>query len=246
MKVNLRLAGCASFTGRLLSEALTNLDIDLVNQDRADAILCYGLGIEERTTKPVLNERAGHLNKYEEQEALRFHGVPAPITTRSLALARQAIEQGKKVLARQSRHRDAQDITFCSTLRELDAARADFYSVFMPSVAEWRVGIFKGDRLCVYYKHRNEERTLRTGEFSRPYSAGWRYETAETYNPRIISIARDAVAAVKYDFGAVDILEGIDGTFRALEVNSAPGVAGPRSQWLVSLVRCVSTWLESV
>ena len=39
-----------------------------------------------------------------------------------------------------------------------------------------------------------------------------------------IQLAKDAVAAVGYDFGAVDIIRGTDDKYYVLEVNSAPSL----------------------
>ena len=54
--------------------------------------------------------------------------------------------------------------------------------------------------------------------------------------PKVVPIAVQAVAALAYDFGAVDIVttdgvHGVDGAAFVLEVNTAPGLADPTLEW---------------
>lgn len=242
-RVNLRVAGCARLTGGWITEALLERDVVLTNLDRAEAVICYGLGMEGTTRLPVLNARAGYMDKFTENEALRFNGVPVPQMTRSSALITQPM---LPVLGRELRHRDGQDIKLLKTLQDVRDNPCSFYSKFIRSRAEYRVGMFKNEVVCVYGKFRDGATELRAGEVSRSYKDGWRFQTVENYNPRLVSIGRNAVNAVQYDFGAVDIIESMDGELVALEVNSAPGVASKHSLWFKGFVEHTTQWLNTL
>lgn len=126
---------------------------------------------------------------------------------------------------------------------------SDYWVKYEESIGEWRVHVFRtasGYRTIAVGKKMWDEET----ELAPPYKPfirsrrnGWRMALDQPPPRGLRPVARAAVEALDYDFGAVDVLELEDGVFKVLEVNSAPGLRSPhtRARWLKAIKERLGT-----
>lgn len=119
-------------------------------------------------------------------------------------------------LPRTLHHHEAKDL-----LGELE--HGDYYTKYVPCVAEGRVHVFQGQVIRVGTK---VPRTPNPHPWVRSWDAGWKFSYDHGLPEPARALGRRAVRALGYDFGAVDI--GVDerGEPLVFEVNSAPGLEG--------------------
>lgn len=116
-------------------------------------------------------------------------------------------------------------------LGEGQVPQAPLYTAYIPKKAEYRVHIFGGEVIDVQQKKKKrgvDERNTRI----RNLENGYVYTREALVPPNGMGqLAIDAVAAVGYSYGAVDIIynEKLDKCF-VLEVNSRPGLMGTTLQ----------------
>lgn len=106
---------------------------------------------------------------------------------------------------------------------------APLYTEFIPQKAEYRVHVFNGNVIDISKKVRAEEdeEFLPTSEEMqvRSHQNGWTFARGGIkFNPELGRIAIKSIEALGLDFGAVDIVKGMDGQFYTLEVNTACGM----------------------
>ena len=151
---------------------------------------------------------------------LRFAetGVPAP------QLFDLESEAPPVMVGRPDRHTKRRGFWLIRNQRDLDRAlrgtsrklAATHFQEFITAAHEYRAHIFMG-------------LSIRISEKDTAAPAGSRrYSTVKPTGDvrRVRSAAKDAVAALGLDFGAVDVLALEDGTPYVLEVNTAPGLGG--------------------
>lgn len=123
-------------------------------------------------------------------------------------------------LARKFQHHEANDL-----LKGL--TRGDYYVEYVPTVREFRVHIFDGKSVRAGMK---QPRIPNPHPKFRSWRSGWHIlydaECQKYLTKEAREVARRAVEALKYDFGAVDIGMRADGKVVVWEVNSAPGLEG--------------------
>ena len=123
-----------------------------------------------------------------------------------------------------------------------ELSQGDYYVKYVPTVAEYRVHIFKGLSILLGFKeHRYDKKWKEKGGTPHPlfrtYQLGWTIEYPAVshtekepipYSRRLAlrKLGRQAVAALGYDFGAVDIGLTKEGKLLVFEVNAAPGLEG--------------------
>lgn len=199
-------------------------------------IVNYGYGPPH--TLPTLNARAGRLNKYEELEKLQDAGV------QTIQFGLSPDDVPGPVLGRNFHHTKGRDIVFLQ--HHVVTRHSDYFTHLTEKRREFRVWAFRRKCIGVY------EKVLRY-----PRLNGRRGRSREVWNRRngyafvfvhptaapeeVKNLGKAAVDALGLDFGAADIIEGHDGRYYVLEVNTAPGVEGPR-QALVSLVNHIEKW----
>ena len=158
--------------------------------------------------------REHNVGKYRELERLSEAEVPVP------AFARLRPADSREWLARRFRHQGANDL-----LAELRTG--DYYVEFTPVKYEFRIHIFNGVSIRAGIKC---PRTAEPHPRFRSWNAGWYLDYGEACQNRVRQWIRDAakqaVKALGYDFGAVDIGVKADKTPVVFEVNSAPGLEG--------------------
>lgn len=103
----------------------------------------------------------------------------------------------------------------------------DFYVQKLPIVKEFRVHIFKGVSIRAGMK---KPRTSNPHPWVRSWDGGWSiYYDGDAHanmKQKYRDIAKKALDALGYDFGAVDLGVTSSGSVVVFEVNSAPGLEG--------------------
>jgi hypothetical protein len=212
MNIQLNVSDSSKETGEILVRYLT--DRGLVLDRESGYTICYG-GTGKTTF--ILNRGCG-MNKITRMERMNNAGVrliPWSSTGEGLHFP---------LLARKAHGFGGTDIVPVFQPEELPwriAAGWDWFSEYMPLVAEYRVWVFREKHLDTYEKvmQRPEEYKY----IGRNFRNGFEFRKVNEI-PEASRLARLAVASLVLDFGAVDILLGKDRLFRVLEVNTAPGV----------------------
>lgn len=202
-------------------------------------IVSYGVRVASEL--PTLNGNAGRLNKYEELVRLRERGILVPDHYRTILTAERV-----NYIGRTFHHTKGRDI---KTFRNPQWGQSDYFVRLIPKRREYRVWAFRGRVKAIYEKiltYRNRNRTARLPNIIWNYRAGYAFTFVhpENHPEGLGKLGADAVAALDLDFGAVDIIQGTDGRFYVLEVNTAPGAEGPR-QGISAIANSVQRWVVS-
>lgn len=166
-------------------------------------------------------------NKRVMRELFREHGVPMPnLYGRGTILTHDG--EGrllKPVVGRPNIHMKGRGFWLCKTIQDVERAlrgtrkkrAATHFMEYVEADREYRVHIFKG-------------RSIRISEKGFMDDSKKQYITRKPDRPvrKLREAAKQAVAAVGLDFGAVDILARGEGNTEVwvLEVNAAPGLGG--------------------
>lgn len=114
------------------------------------------------------------------------------------------------------------------------AAGWEWFSEYVPVGTEYRVWVFRRTVLGCY------EKVMRRPEefqyIGRNFRNGFEFESKHSCSEGLGSLACGAVEAIGLDFGAVDVLEGMDGQQYVLEVNTAPGVIRSHAEPTLALL----------
>lgn len=132
------------------------------------------------------------------------------------------------ILGRKNFHTKGRDVVVIKSKKELNNS-SDYYVKFIPKWSEYRVHVFDGVAKVVAAKtHDNKEVAKKNPIWND--SNGWKQFTyTGEHLSKLQKLGEDAVKALGYDFGAVDIIRR-DKEFFILEVNSAPGLIPDRQQ----------------
>lgn len=161
--------------------------------------------------KGVWFNKLDHLNKFRE------FGVPT-------VEVRQDNKAPGRWLARSLEHRDGDDL-------EQALGHGDYFVKFVETKVEYRAHVFQGEVLR-FSEKRPSTKFLEPGEKIHGefrIGNGWVFSDANfmgQVGPRMKKAAVDAVAALGYDFGGVDIAYQANGQPIVFEVNSAPWLGG--------------------
>lgn len=249
--IELRISKGARPTGELLLRLLRDqygLEVrerpDMVLADNLpDAVVSYGVPLGDLGGAPVLNASAGRINKYEELERLKAAGILVP------PFDRVAKNLQFPMLGRTLKHTRGKDIV--PVLQNgvwLERLRAeglcDFFTQFVPKDREFRVWSYRRRVLAVYEKIlRYPHKAHRDLNIIWNWNSGYAFEFLDEVDAQVKQVGANAVNAMGLDFGAVDMILGQDGMLYTLEVNTAPGVEGPR-QGLSRLAQKIARWAE--
>jgi hypothetical protein len=227
-------------TGRMLRTMLQ--EKGLLNGE-VRGVVNYGYG--GQSTLPTLNRRAGTFNKLKELEMLHAKGVA------TVPFSRSPRDLVAPLMGRSLHHTRGNDILLYRTtalLGNRNLPHHDFYTQLVPKQREFRIWSYRRKVIGCYEKILAYPNKLgRRGRLRDVwnYKNGYAFEfrRPEDIVPELKTLASQAVEACGLDFGAVDAICGVDGAYRVLEVNSAPGVEGPR-QCITSLVNHIERWAQ--
>lgn len=210
----------------------------------AKARVCWGIG--GYGDVPELNPKAGCVNKLGELQRFHRAGIAAPRWWKEPPTD----EAVYPILARQSSHYLGKDIKACETPAKAAKASASYFTQLIPNNIEYRVWVFR-DKCLGVYRVLNKALRLGSDYPMFPPEIGWSYERlyeeeGDTIPETAIRLAKEAIAAMRYDFGAVDILHGTDRRYYVLETNSAPGAETNRQYALILLARQIKKWYEEL
>lgn len=147
-------------------------------------------------------------------------GLNAPETTIELNVAVGWLRDGHDVWGRKLYHTHGKDIV---GFRHPQWHEREFWVKVVPNVLyEWRLHVFLGRCIARGIKWQTSPPWRKLAVRNR--SNGWTMRHDIKPPDGLRDVAKKAVAAVGYDFGAVDLLVQDDGTQWVLEVNKAPGM----------------------
>jgi glutathione synthase/RimK-type ligase-like ATP-grasp enzyme len=222
-----------------------------------DATLRWGISYKGK--KPALN---AHVNEFDKLEALnKFYkaGVPAP-TVVSLQEAKNAhcgngmelpeLSAERPWLARKIKHSKGKDIAVCKTYADVQEVLRnqthEFFSVFIPTDAEYRVWVFKNKVLAVYEKVYKGVGEYQGYMRNRRFGFSFQKKDDERENATLKGPSIAAVKALGMDWGAIDVIKGKDGKYYILEVNSMPVIEDEKRSSGIRLAKQVSLWAEGL
>jgi hypothetical protein len=228
--------GCGP-TGRLLEGLLRERGIGT----QQDAVVCYGTGY--RGNLPALNGNVGRFDKYQQFVELKRAGVRVPnfFTPQEAQRATTFPLFGRALM-----HREGKDIMPALQPEDVPlrvAAGSTFFTEYVPRTTEYRVWIYRRRHLSTYQKVMRHPEMYK--HFGCSFRNGFAFELVKQLDlpTPAIEQAGAAVSALGLDFGAVDVLQGKDGLPYVLEVNTAPGVDGPRVS-ISALADKIMRWKE--
>lgn len=169
-------------------------------------------------------------NKLVAFERMKNHEVVIPDFTTKRTEAQQWLLDGERVLARTilNGHSGAGIVNLYEgkdypwTLDEVP--EAPLYTKYIKKNAEYRVHVFWNQTPLIQQKKKRNGVEVKD-KYIRSHRNGYVFcKTDIVVPPMLSALAVNAVQALELDFGAVDIIEGKDGTLYVLEVNSAPGL----------------------
>ena len=222
--------GCAP-TGNLLRHLVGDGP-----DDGNVGVVCWGRGYAG--DEHALNARAGSANKLQQLQQFQSAGILTPPFWTQIPTAPGDFP----VLGRRLAHHGGNDISLIMQPSDAALYPSDFYTRYIPRQTEYRSWIYRRRHLGTY-----EKRLTKPSAYRR-IGANWRngfhfdLTPSEAVPEALRDLAARSVAVLGLDFGAVDILKGVDGHFYVLEVNTAPGVEGENRQAIQSLARKIRRW----
>lgn len=172
----------------------------------------------------VLN--ANKLDGLQQLKALREAGIYCPAFTEDLTEAYRWTNQGWLVFGRNLNHTQGRDLAGVLSPRFPDKA---FWVRLVQGITdEWRFHVVCGRSIQRQHKIHTDPELGHPQHPIRNRRRGWTMERSVERNNELFAALRDtakrAVAAVGYDFGAVDLATTADGHIYVFEINRAPGL----------------------
>lgn len=215
VQVNAKLlvASCTKETGALLKEYLTARGIGLTKD--AKKVISYGV-----SQAGALNGNCGRGKMFNMRTMLECGVRTVPFYTPTDRIPTEAYP----LLARQNHGFGGTDIVPVFQSEELQwrvRAGWEWFSQYIPLVAEYRVWVFRGEVLDTYQKQMNRPEEYKF--IGRNFRNG--FDFVHSANEQDASDACiKAVKVLDLDFAAVDCIRGKDERIYVLETNTAPGV----------------------
>lgn len=222
-------------TGRLLARRLGLTPRRTYNSEtRAGIIIRYGSTerVRRRPQRVVnkLNNIVLASNKLESLLRMSENEIPVPTVWRNNEEGIAALEF--PCLARKSNHSQGNDILLIVQPRDLTFLPNGYthFTKLIQKSKEYRVHVVF-DTCTVKRKVVTNNRTEDFVEtyFNKPYL--WNYENGHVFHTptervprRLRMLAMDVLDRLDLDFGAVDIIEDVEGNLYVLEVNTAPSL----------------------
>lgn len=237
MQVNLKIANVAKETGALLKSYLEERGLTI---DRNSPItISYGI---PSSMPQCLNGNCGGGDKIRRLNQMIaggvrtvpwFEGTRIPNGFKFPALARNLSGHG------------GEDIVPVFQAEEVPwRVQAGFawFSSYVPLKTEYRVWVFRNEHLDTYEKvmRRPQEYRYVAG---RNFRQGFDFQHLVNPPTEAVSEAKKVIKALSFDFGAVDMLEGLDGKIYVLECNTAIGAIKSGAQaTLAKLADHMTIW----
>lgn len=231
----------------VLKEHLENKGYKVVRAktQEYDVVVCWGCSMRDQYIKkvPALNGNVNLYNKCTALKRFNLNGctIPSLVETYDKDM-KYRVGQWGPWFGRNLSHEKGRDITVFQTYEEVLKDRSkDFYTLYVPHIKELRVWTFKGEAFAVYHKQ------YRNPGIDNYKNMEYRSELREDLlrNQSLMYSAVKATEALLLDFGAVDILEGTDGKYYVLEVNSMPDISSLERVSGIRLANLVSKWTEA-
>lgn len=168
------------------------------------------------------------VNKLEAFKVFKAKNVAVPDFTTSFEEAKQWIEDGEWVVARDLlESHSGQGITLAKTVAELPT-NSKLYVKYFKKTYEFRVHVFNGESIDYIQKRkRNDIDETMFNKYIRSYGNGWVFCREDIHHSEAVeTMAVKAVKALGLDFGAVDVVMKQNGEIKILEVNCAPALEG--------------------
>jgi hypothetical protein len=226
-------SGCKK-TGSLLKQLVGSA------QGTKTGVVCWGVG--HSGAEPTLNARASSANKLQQLQKFKDAGIlTVPFYTKLPESA-----EAFPVLGRDFKHHGGTDIKL---IMEPEMAqifsKSDFYTGYVPRATEYRSWIYRRRHLASY-----EKRLVRPAEALKRNRVGANHRNGYAFllmNSELVpagirELASKALDCLGLDFGAVDILKGVDGKLYVLEVNTGPGAESADRAGLKSLAEKIKNW----
>jgi hypothetical protein len=168
------------------------------------------------------------ISNLEQLKRFSSNGVPCPDYTEDRPTVVRWMQEGEVVFGRLEEHTQGKDIIIGDARKQwynLNSKRrflgSDYWTKLVPNVLEeWRVHVFDGKSIA-----RGLKINERGGDLGLIRNRGTGYIMRHGVDPPrgLRTLAKNAVAACGYTYGAVDLLVTAEGNF-ALEVNTAPAM----------------------
>lgn len=189
----------------------------------ADFDLAWGV------THPTMFGGQPKLNAIKQLTAMMEADLRVPVWTTNLEIAMEWAKQGLGVFGRRLHHSQGTDIQLpykhnTRTFRR-KWLESEWWVPVLPVIDEWRLHVWDGKIIARAKK--GQVRPPTRVAAVRNVRNGWAMIHTEAPTDEMRSVAKAAVAAVGYDFGAVDLATLPDNELVVFEVNSAPGLQNP-------------------
>jgi hypothetical protein len=166
----------------------------------------------------------------------RERGITCPEFSVRLEDARKWAEAGHQVFGRNKNHEQGRDIVDQSSA---DWPRKEFWTKVVRKRREYRIHIFDDQHIQRALKRLDPKAPPKSSD-ALPI---WNTQTGYIYDHDFeppgdgVELARRAVGALKYLWGAVDLLDDETGRCFVLEVNTAPGMDETTAQAYADAIR---------
>jgi hypothetical protein len=239
MSLTFKLAPGCEKTGTLLQQLVGSA------QGAKAGVVCWGRG--HNGPEPTLNGRASMANKLQQLQKFKDAGILTVPFYEKLPSAASEFP----ILGRNLKHHGGTDIALLMQPDDMELPwirkkHPDFFTGWVPRKTEYRCWVYRRRHLATY-----EKRRVRPEE-SKPWRVGANHKdgyafllmNSELVPEGIREIAAKAVDCLGLDFGAVDILRGIDNALYVLETNTSPGAESADRAGLKSLAAKISNWAK--
>ena len=170
----------------------------------------------------VLNNQT-KLSNLGQLQRFTAQNVPTIEYTTALQVAQQWVAEGADVWGRKASHTQGLDVI--ASPKKVGWAQRDYWVKVWPATEEWRIHICYGMSIARGKKVQVDQPRKKLPAAMRNRRNGWRLHHTFAPPKGMRTLAKAAVAAVGYDFGAVDILwDTATNTGKVLEVNMCPGL----------------------
>lgn len=239
MSLQFRMASGCEKTGNLLRQLVGS------PHGAKAGVVCWGVG--SNSAEPTLNARASSCNKLQQLQKFKAAGLLVPPFWTELPSAADEFP----LLGRNLRHHGGTDIALLMQPDDINlpwvrAKHPDFFTRWVPRMTEYRSWVYRRRHLATY-----EKRRVRPEE-SKPWRVGANHRDGYAFllmNSALVpegirEIAAKAVDCLGLDFGAVDILRGVDKAYYVLEVNTSPGAESADRAGLKTLAEKIQNWVK--